>query len=85
LSERLPEARRSAPTMNYDVQAFVQGLKARRIEAHVAINGNGEQERQRRARSPSRARSRRACYAISQRLRKRIEECFGWGKTVARD
>ena len=22
-------------------------------------------------------------YAISQRLRKRIEECFGWGKTVA--
>ena len=21
-------------------------------------------------------------YAISQRLRKRIEECFGWGKTV---
>jgi hypothetical protein len=52
LSEQLPEARRSAPTMNYDVQAFVQGLKARGIEAHVAINGtvskNGKDAQDRR-------------------------------------
>jgi hypothetical protein len=26
--------------------------------------------------------TRRAGYAISQRIRKRIEEAFGWGKTI---
>jgi hypothetical protein len=66
LSERLPEARRSAPTMNYDVQAFVQGLKARRIEAHVAINGtvskNGKDAQDRR---PERGRGEPAMRSAS--------------------
>ena len=29
--------------------------------------------------------TRHAGYAVSQRKRKRIEECFGWLKTIALD
>jgi transposase len=82
LSERLPEGATLGADKNYDAEAFVEGLKARRIEPHVAINGtvskNGKARKT--AVPPELAASLR--YAISQRLRKRIEECFGWSKTV---
>ena len=39
LSERLPEGATLGADKNYDAEAFVEGLKARRIEPHVAING----------------------------------------------
>ena len=81
-SERLPEGATLGADKNYDAGAFVEGLKARRIEPHVAINGtvskNGKARKT--AVPPEVAASQR--YAISQRLRKRIEECFGWGKTA---
>ena len=81
-SERLPEGATLGADKNYDAEAFVEGLKARRIEPHVAINGtvskNGKARKT--AVPPEVAASQR--YAISQRLRKRIEECFGWGKTA---
>src|SRR4029077_12414425 len=38
-SERLPEGATLGADKNYDVEAFVEGLKARGIEPHVAING----------------------------------------------
>ena len=66
----------------YDAEAFVEGLKARGIEPHVAINGTlSKHGKARKTAVPSEvAASLR--YAISQRLRKRIEEGFGWTKTV---
>jgi transposase len=38
-SERLPKGATLGADKNYDVEAFVEGLKARGIEPHVAING----------------------------------------------
>jgi transposase len=82
LSERLPEGATLGADKNYDAQAFVEGLKARRIEPHVAINGTVSKNgvARKTAVPPEIAASLR--YAISQRLRKRIEECFGWSKSV---
>ena len=56
-------------------------MKARGIEPHVAINGAVSKTGKARktAVPPEVAASLR--YAI-ERLRKRIEECFGWSKTV---
>jgi transposase len=39
LSERLPKGATLGADKNYDAEAFVEGLKARGIEPHVAING----------------------------------------------
>lgn len=61
----------------YDTQAFVQRLKARTIKGHIARNtANG-----RRSAIDGRT-ARGAGYAISQQVRKRIEQSFGWVKTI---
>ena len=66
----------------YDAEAFVEGLKARGIEPHVAINGTvSKHGKARKTAVPSEV-AASVRYAISQRLRKRIEEGFGWTKTV---
>ena len=44
--------------------------------AHVAQNNNGRRS------AIDRRTTRHAGYAISQRVRKRIEEAFGWMKTI---
>jgi hypothetical protein len=79
LSERLPEGATLSADKNYHAESFVEGLKA---QPHVAINGTiSKFGKVRKTAVPSKvAASLR--YAISQRLRKRIEECFGWGNTV---
>jgi transposase len=60
----------------YDTAAFVAACRARGITPHVARNTT-------RRRSAIDARTtRHPGYAISQIERKRIEECFGWIKTV---
>jgi transposase len=38
-SQRLPEGATLGADKGYDAEAFVEGLKARRIEPHIAING----------------------------------------------
>ena len=48
------------------------------VTPHVAQNTNG-----RRSAIDGRT-TRHAGYAVSQRIRKRIEEAFGWIKTVGR-
>jgi transposase len=58
----------------YDAEDFVNELKSMNVRAHVAQNTNGR-------RSAIDRRTTR--YAASQRIRKRIEEGFGWMKTVA--
>jgi hypothetical protein len=63
-------------------EAFVEGLKAKGIAPHVAVNGAmGKRGKVRKTAVPPQTVAS-AGYAISQRLRKRIEEIFGWGKSV---
>jgi transposase len=67
----------------YDVADFVRGLRARRITPHIAVDGNVRVTGIPRRTEIDRRTRRHAGYDISQRLRKRIEECYGWVKTVA--
>jgi len=60
----------------YDTQDFVQRLRDLNITPHVAQN-----TRNRSSAIDGRT-TRHAGYALSQRKRKRVEEVFGWIKTV---
>lgn len=61
----------------YDTQDFVAALRTRGVVPHIARNtGNG-----RRSAVP-RTVARTGDYAISQKVRKRIEQGFGWIKTI---
>ena len=61
----------------YDTRAFVAQLRDMNITPHVAPNTT-------RQRSTIDARTtRHEGHAVSQRIRKRIEEPFGWIKTIA--
>lgn len=60
----------------YDIQDFIQSLRTLKATPHVAQNCNGRKSAI-DGRTP-----RHPGYAISQRLRKRVEEIFGWMKTV---
>lgn len=61
----------------YDTADFVSDCRRRNVTPHVAQN------HERRGGSAINGRTaRHAGYAISQTIRKRIEEHFGWGKTV---
>jgi transposase len=60
----------------YDTQEFVAELRRRRVTPHVAQNQSG-----RRSAIDGRTTSHGG-YKVSQRLRKRVEEIFGWVKTV---
>jgi hypothetical protein len=59
---------------NYDVEDFVNELRSMNVTPHVAAKVTGSAIDGRT--------TRHASYALSQRIRKRIEEVFGWGKTV---
>jgi transposase len=60
----------------YDTRGCVAALRARGVTPHVAQNANG-----RRSAIDGRT-TRHPGYALSQRFRKRVEEIFGWMKTV---
>ena len=60
----------------YDTREFVQSLRALKAVPHVAQNCQG-----RKSAIDGRT-TRHPGYAVSQRLRKRVEEIFGWMKTV---
>jgi transposase len=61
----------------YDAEDFVNELRSMNATPHVAQNMNG------RASAIDGRTTRHAGYIVSQRIRKRIEEVFGWIKTVA--
>ena len=61
----------------YDTRDFVNELRSMNVRPHVARNTNG-----RRSAIDGRT-TRHAGYAMSQTIRKRIEEGFGWIKTIA--
>ena len=61
---------------NYHNAEFVRGCRRRGIAPHVAEVTN------RKVVGLDRRTTRRVSYAVSQRKRKRVEEIFGWMKTV---
>jgi IS5 family transposase len=61
----------------YDTKDFVEACRARSVTPHVAQNTNG-----RRSAIDGRTTSHPG-YKQSLRVRKRVEEVFGWMKTVA--
>jgi len=61
---------------NYDTRDCVRTMRERQVTPHVAQNDTN-----RRSAIDGRT-TRHPGYAISQRIRKRVEEIFGWMKTV---
>jgi len=60
----------------YDTAGFVDELRRMNVTPHVAAKKEGWTSLDRRT-------TRHGGYAVSQRKRKRVEEIFGWLKTVA--
>jgi len=61
----------------YDAQDLVLELRELNVRPHIAQNTSGRRS------AIDRRTTRHRGYAMSQRVRKRIEEAFGWIKTVA--
>jgi len=60
----------------YDTQGFVADMRELKVTPHVAQNDTN-----RRSAIDGRTTSH-SSYEVSQRIRKRIEEVFGWGKDI---
>ena len=76
---RLPKRKRRrtvAADKNYDTKGFIADVRGLGFTPHVAQHNNG-----RRSAIDGRT-TRHAGHAVSQRIRKRVEEPFGWIKTV---
>lgn len=58
----------------YNTKDFVEGCRERGVTPHVAGKKKGDNLDQRTRRHPG--------YEVSQRKRKRIEQVFGWAKTI---
>ena len=68
----------------YDVADFVDTLRGLAVTPHIAVDGHVTKTGKRRKTRIDRRTTRHPGYAASQRLRKRIEEGFGWIKTTGR-
>ena len=66
-----------AADKNYDTKDFVRDLRDRNVTPHVAQNQHA-----RRSSAIDGRTTRHAGYQISQKKRKRVEEIFGWLKTI---
>ncbi len=75
LDENIPRERRATvgADKGYDARDFVDGCRLLNVAPHVA--------RKKRSAIDGRT-TRHQGYSVSQRLRKRVEEIFGWMKTV---
>ncbi len=60
----------------YDSEDFANELRSMNVTPHVAQNTAGRHS------SIDKRTTRHAGYAVSQRIRKRIEEAFGWSKEI---
>ena len=79
MDDRLAGSRRItvAGDKGYDTKDFVAECIARNVTPHVAQNVSGN-----RSSAIDERTTRHEGYSISQRIRKRVEEIFGWTKTV---
>ena len=80
--QHIPQGGTLAGDKGFDTADFVAELRDRRITPHVAQNAYDTGKAKRRSNIDGRT-TRHAGYAASQKCRKRIEEIFGWLKTVA--
>jgi len=80
LTADLPEGATLGADKGYDVEDFVEDLKARKIEPHVAINGTVSKTGKARKTAVPPEVSASEGYKTSLCIRKRIEEAFGWAK-----
>jgi transposase len=77
-----------AADKGYDVAAFVTSLRQRRVTPHIAVDrrvskhGVARHCVARHSEIDGRT-TRHPGYAVSQRIRKRVEEVFGWVKSAA--
>jgi transposase len=67
----------------YDNGRFLEELEGRGIIPHVPVRDFGSGPKM-EARKRAKERMKTEAYATSQRIRKRVEEIFGWAKTVGR-
>ncbi len=67
----------------YDIGSFVAELRAMNVTPHIARHDAVTKTGKRRRSSVDGRTTRHAGYAVSQRIRKRFEEPFGWAKTIA--
>jgi len=74
--ERGFRVRTLAGDKGYDTRPCVADLRARNVTPHVAQNTS------RRRSAIDRRTTRHVGYGVSQRKRKRVEEIFGWMKTI---
>ena len=72
-----PRALTLGADRGYDAQDLVMELRELNVRPHIAQNPSGRRS------AIDRRTTRHRGYALSQRVRKRIEEAFGWIKTVA--
>ncbi|MBI5048920.1 MAG: IS5 family transposase [Deltaproteobacteria bacterium] len=61
----------------YDTKEFIEKLREKEVTPHVAAN-----EERRGGSAIDGRTTRHEGYAVSQKIRKRVEEIFGWFKTV---
>ena len=72
--QRRPRAITLGADKGYDAADFVDDLREMNVRPHVAAKARGS--------AIDRRTTRHAGYKNSQRIRKRIEEAFGWIKTI---
>ena len=67
----------------FDVAGFVGELRDRKVTPHIAVQGHLTKTGKRRRTKIDGRTTRHPGYRVSQRIRKRIEEIFGWIKVNA--
>jgi transposase len=67
----------------YDARGFTADLRRMCVTPHIACNDTVDKHGRQRPSSIDGRTTRHPGYAVSQRARKRIEEAFGWAKTIA--
>jgi transposase len=67
----------------YDVADFIRQVRQRRVTPHIAADRRVSRHGVMRHSEIDARTTRHAGYAVSQRIRKRIEEVFGWTKSAA--
>lgn len=67
----------------FDAAPFITELRRRNVTPHIAVNGAVSKLGKARSTLVDARTTRHPGYDISQRIRKRIEEGFGWIKTIA--
>lgn len=66
----------------FDVAEFIGELRERNVTPHIAIDGHVRVSGKPRKTAVDKRITRHPGYAVSQIIRKRIEEIFGWSKSI---